>query len=297
MSDGRGILPEWRYWPAVPLATLFIVAMIGPLLSRPPQQEQSITGTYQHPEEKSEKIDPNERLADYTIWLTVFSGALAVLGGLELYWIVRQESWMRKSVEAAREQSNAATESNSFTRAAFAAENRPWITIENIEINGPFEIDETTKRPRLNIALTFRNIGRAPTAIFLWGVMRLVLSGGLDTGAALQTVLLEAGKFPTTGPTLLPNDQIRRHNLFVLMDQSDFARVSINNRLTVTVVGCIQYRPAMGRGTLYQTGFRFNVAYTGDSFSTLRQDKMPIMPEHLSIGTFAESGAWNQYAS
>ena len=41
MSEGRGLLPKWRYWPGVVIALLVVVAMIGPFVARTNPNDQT----------------------------------------------------------------------------------------------------------------------------------------------------------------------------------------------------------------------------------------------------------------
>ncbi len=81
MSEGR--LPKWRYWPGVPFAALVLIAIIG-LVEQPQgsQQEQASKA----PDSYVDSRTPDERIADYTLWLERLTGLLAI-STIGLWWV------------------------------------------------------------------------------------------------------------------------------------------------------------------------------------------------------------------
>jgi hypothetical protein len=204
-------LPEWRWWPAIPLAALFFLALLGAWLPIPPPQKNAIAASQKIPEGKTKQIDPNERLANYTLWLTIFSGALAVLGGLELYWIVRQETWMKKSVAAAQ---NAVKE----TRRIGEAQVRAYVKIKQVTIDF-IDMGEKIGADAAHVHIIASNAGQSPARNFAWNPVIQYMGGkrkALDGGRtrSLEDVL---------GASISTGDPIAESVIVPAMSPSGYA--------------------------------------------------------------------------
>jgi len=102
-------------------------------------------------------------LVFYTLWLDVFTGALAVstLG----LWVVtfigigKQGRETRRSMRIAKDAANAAVESNKISRELFVAEQRPWVNVQ-VEARGDLLVYSTGAH--VDITIKMSNIGRSP---------------------------------------------------------------------------------------------------------------------------------------
>lgn len=135
--------------------------------------EQISQRTEHHAAEKnaqSKKEETDEALANYTLWLMVFTGILAVatvgLGGATLGLYFTGEKQIRFNAEAAAAQSSAMEASiQAATRSAEVAErtmvlnDRPWVKL-TVDIAGPFSFLED--ECRIDIKIVLENIGRSP---------------------------------------------------------------------------------------------------------------------------------------
>jgi hypothetical protein len=97
--------------------------------------------------------------------LMIFNGVLAFVAILELVYIVRQEGWMRESVNAAKDAAGAAK----LSADVAVAGQRPWISI-SAEITGPLTFGE--RSVELQIKVRVKNVGKSPA-------MRVTGSTGL----------------------------------------------------------------------------------------------------------------------
>ncbi|WP_220092285.1 hypothetical protein, partial [Aerococcus loyolae] len=68
---------------------------------------------------------PDERIADYTLWLERLTGVLAVVAVVQVYFLIRSDKTARISADAAKVVAD----------AALAALDRPWLVIEDVKCN------------------------------------------------------------------------------------------------------------------------------------------------------------------
>jgi len=138
------MLPEWRYWPAVPFAALIFVAIAGVSIPKsPPQQTSAEHGSYTV---ANDEPTPDERLADYTLWLERFTALLAVVSALQVVLLIRSDRKMAdtaaltaRQVDLAEKQflmegkqADLAERQHGLQRIQFFATHRPRLRIRNI---------------------------------------------------------------------------------------------------------------------------------------------------------------------
>lgn len=114
----KAILPEWRYWPAIPLAVLILLAMIGFSFSKHPPQHTHPNQSSSASQNDIDPRTPEQRLADYTLWLERFTGLLAVVSAVQIGFLLRADMLTRRSINLARQE--------------FVASNRPELDIRFI---------------------------------------------------------------------------------------------------------------------------------------------------------------------
>jgi hypothetical protein len=95
----KPLLPEWRYWPALALAGLILVGMFGFASSPPPQKIGGDT-----PKTEKSQDDPNQRLANYTFWLTILTGGIVLTGFLQILVLLKADNTARMGIKIAARQ-------------------------------------------------------------------------------------------------------------------------------------------------------------------------------------------------
>jgi hypothetical protein len=115
--------------------------------------------THQAPKHASDEtktnIDPRppeERIADYTLWLERFTGLLALVSTVQIFFLIRADRTARISADAAKAAAD----------AALLALDRPWLHIESLRniLTNP---TPQTERPIAGFKIT--NHGKAPASI------------------------------------------------------------------------------------------------------------------------------------
>jgi hypothetical protein len=137
----KPLLPEWRYWPAAALASLFLVALVA-LSLPPPLPPDDAKAPNQAPQRSQTYVDPRtaeERIADYTLWLERFTGLLVFVTGFQIAFLIRADSATRKSIDLAR--------------AEFLSTHRPRIILREAIIGSVLEGEPIT------VIITVANVG------------------------------------------------------------------------------------------------------------------------------------------
>ena len=136
-------LINWQFLIALFLFLGFwFFALTGLLLSpiefsHPPSASSGTS----HSNNKSESIDPNERLANYTFWLMLFTGALVGFGGLQIRLLFKSDKTARLNVAIARKQmrltgyqADILTKQKEIARIEFIATHRPRLRVRNVVV-------------------------------------------------------------------------------------------------------------------------------------------------------------------
>jgi hypothetical protein len=74
-----------------------------------------------------EKTD--ERIADYTEWLAILTGALAAVSLLQIFFLIRAENLTRHSVDATNALAGAATKQANIAEATLISRERPYLFV------------------------------------------------------------------------------------------------------------------------------------------------------------------------
>ena len=108
--------------------------------------------------------DPNDRIADYTLGLEWFTGALAVFSAIEIFVLIRTEDAMRRSLEIARRQmlltrlqADIIDKQHAVGRQDYFATHRPQLVVREVGIF------RTT--PIAVVQLIIANVGASPARI------------------------------------------------------------------------------------------------------------------------------------
>jgi hypothetical protein len=147
----KPLLSEWRYWPAFPLAALFLVAGIGTASPIPTVPERPIAQSSAKPADKRQNADSDERLADYTLWLTIFTAALAGVGFLQIRLLSNAEKTAREGLRIADrqtallgEQADILVMQKEIQRLQFFAEHRPRLVLKDVFFSSPDDFGDLT---------------------------------------------------------------------------------------------------------------------------------------------------------
>ncbi|MGO4682984.1 hypothetical protein [Hyphomicrobium sp. 2TAF46] len=92
-------------------------------------------------------------------WLSVFTGLLVLIGGIQLYLLKVTVSDTGKAADAAKDSALAAIESNKLTRAALIAEHRPRFKVTMTPLRETIEYDKAGDL-KLRIRVVAKNIGK-----------------------------------------------------------------------------------------------------------------------------------------
>lgn len=150
-------------------------------------------------------------------WLLLFNGLIVVVVSFQVFWMIRQTKWMRKSGEAATESANVATETLSTIKDTTIRQLRAYIFVDKIFIGNiahpvlPLGVkDEKTPaaitRP-LEGPLTyleFKNSGQTPAYdVISWGdicIREFPLTSTLPT-IEFKSQLIARASIPPGGGT------------------------------------------------------------------------------------------------
>jgi hypothetical protein len=138
-----GVLASTALW------AVFLV--IEPNTTAPNNRPEPINGHQAENVLEADKAD--ERVARYTLWLTIFTGVLAVSTiGL---WVV---TW--RGARVAKDSADAAKGANVLARENFVSSERPWLWLVDIADGGSVSIkgDEV----RVTTQFVVKNLGKSP---------------------------------------------------------------------------------------------------------------------------------------
>jgi hypothetical protein len=94
----------------------------------------------------------NDEIARYTLWLAIFTAALVIVSGFQLWFLRRADETARISADAAKVSAE----------AAVASLDRPWLFLDTPVVNSRTWIEG---RSRLDAAIYLQNYGKAPAFV------------------------------------------------------------------------------------------------------------------------------------
>lgn len=218
-------------------------------------------------ETSSEVVAPpessDERLANYTQALSMWTALLAIVAALELFYIIRQERWLKQSVDAANSSAQAAKQS---ADAAVTAQ-RAWL---RVEVEPSFDWNITPLGLTVVVNITARNIGKSP-ATRVWPHITIVAPQRDESPLAYNSRISKAkalnaaiAKQTISGRTVFPGEEFSiGWNLTFQRNEFDQAvRVDESGRKTINtyITGTVAYHFAGGEG---QTPFIFKADESG----------------------------------
>jgi len=165
---------------ALPLP-IFVTVLIGAAVIRipvPPQDYQNCLQAAQQSGNKETGCRRYETIwqrglsdpvAYYTLWLTLFTGALAIVSGFQLWFLRRADETARVSADAAKLAADAA---NKSANAALAVE-MPLVFLDQIDLvtpqpplgPDPRQTVQGIPPALTTIKMVFKNYGRTPARV------------------------------------------------------------------------------------------------------------------------------------
>lgn len=244
----------WFRWAA---ASAFVVAMASlSFFGRPHFQEQAYGEPEQSPEQIESAVSPDERMADYTLALVVWTAVLAAFAGFELVYIRRQDALTRRSLDVSKQSADAAI-----------AGQRPWLEVKNVGIFRSFEI--TNQGITQSTSITLFNHGNTPaTNIHVFAVLAATpIRNGLDFEVALREAHQLSNNWRAIrnrlGTTIFPKAEGRGDgaNTLQLSAEAIAAAAALTDadsggRVIFLLSGCVDYSFGGGEG---QTTFNYRI--------------------------------------
>jgi hypothetical protein len=202
-----------------------------------------------------------ERFALFQTIIAAVATIIAGIGTIFLIWTLRES---RRAADAAVAAATAASEANKLNRAAFAADQRPWLSVTVEPEDRPIR----WKKDGLGVYLVFylTNVGKAPAtnADIVTHILPKLINEDL---AITQLLLSEEVKMKTNlfGETVFPGVKLEcrrgipvpRHritNAFTIKDKNGQPL----DLIMPCIVGCVDYESALD-GRRYQTGFIWTI--------------------------------------
>jgi hypothetical protein len=244
MLTWRWIAPLWT------VAALAGVAwgVVGLYSSKQPPQQTYQEASSERTTEKSDQVsqaqEADDRIAAYTLWLAIFTGALVVVSAIQIGFLVRAEGATRHSLDLAREE--------------FVSTHRPKLIVRQ------FQLDPISANSFIRIWHSIINVGDTEATLTF-----------TTSQAALWNPHESFWEAPGIDPVIrpiLPNPITIRSGQRVSATAESAIEVTDNQfrailarNLIVCAVGEITYRD--GLGTDRRVGFRRNYDVGADMFT------------------------------
>lgn len=229
--------------------------------------------TEQHQEYASQKTPENEakdvsvdrEIADYTLWLTIFTGFLAI-STIGLWFTTRsaaesQANDMKESVAAAKRSADLASESNELNRKIFIAGQRPWLLID-VQIGGPLHYNVNGANFTFDITIT--NNGRLPATNVDINLEVSAPAIGIESQDLVRpkrnAMITRAAhrKKESFGHTVFPGKPVKQ-TVSTSVSNAEIARITqMAQFIMPTVIGAVSYFFA-GDDAAHQTSFVYDI--------------------------------------
>lgn len=114
--------------------------------SEQPINHPTVNSSAHTPAQSSSESESSSKIATYTLWLTIFTGVLALVGIVQFFFLIRADKTARTSADAAKISADNAKATTELARKEFLSTNRPrirvkhlWIT-QGISNKGPLSV-------------------------------------------------------------------------------------------------------------------------------------------------------------
>ena len=173
--------PWHVFIPSLMICAIFAGAFIAWQSTMPPQCETAVCAAYNNPISETAQIpaairaSPEDRIADYTFWLTICTGGLVVIGAFQVWLLLGAEKTTRRAADAATESARIAASALTFTQ-------RAWMSVKEHMCIPIREVDGHILGWRLSVK--WENVGNTPAKRVTAGVvvMEVPLDGKTKLG-------------------------------------------------------------------------------------------------------------------
>ncbi len=208
-------------------------------------------------------MSSEQAIASYTFWLMIFTGALAIVAIIQIYFLNNSDKTAIKMAQAAKDSADIANR-------ALIASQRAWIRIDQIGFGGGgLAIDN--QGASVSVSFKITNTGNSPAINVTPHAWLVVLRNGGPF--PLQERQRRCGEIRNQsfnpGFTLFPGESFPGNmgfgswSLGTNANRAEIeegARASVNsNQVLLFVVGCIDYTFPTDATIHHQTGFIFEV--------------------------------------
>jgi hypothetical protein len=217
------------------------------------------------------KKSPEEAIARYTrcnwlgVFTTVFTGVLAIVAIIQIWFLMRADWTARDAANAAKVSATAAEEAAKIARKTLIAGQRAWVRIDEIGLGGgalaldqngasvaiSFKITNTGNSPALNITPNARLVIAAPD-VFPWREQQKLCDEARARQFGLGFALFPTEQFPANigfGTWSLGVNATREEVERGLQISRD------KKHIMLVVVGCIDYTFPTDPAVHHQTWF------------------------------------------
>jgi hypothetical protein len=232
---------------ALALAALFVLGVYGVWLSPlpPPNQHTIEKNSYSAKNSSAYVAAPElaeDRIADYTWWLSAFTLALVVISVSQIFFLTRADKTARTAAEAAKKSAEVA-------ERALIAGQRPFVSVTAPIIDGGLTWEE--KGARTTILFSIKNVGKSPAFDISVQVDQFVM--GRDKpdvntelrkfcAAVRRQRLLPLAK----GDVLFPNETLpQRHGLLFIRAEIETNAKCNGAFFAPIVLICVDYRSSV----------------------------------------------------
>ena len=249
----KRLFAVWQHFlfrSIVLLALLIIAIVFG---TNNPQGDTKAAGN-SHSQEERKK--PDERVADYTWWLNVFTAILGGVAAMQVYFLKRTDETARVTAEAALQSANSAKE-------ALILGQRAWVTVEAELGENGCQIDALGVT--IAVKLKFNNVGNA-IALKITPNARVFPSGKhgpsiVDWQNFIDTTKRQGShySFYLVPVDTMPNERDQKGITIAVSAhkfRDDWIDEAIDNGVNEFLIGgCVVYTFPSDNSKAYHTGF------------------------------------------
>ncbi len=206
-------------------------------------------------------------IALYTFWLAVFTSVLAIVSGIQIFFLINADKTARLSADAAKKSADAAIKSADvairsaeISEKSLMAANRPWITVD-IAAGGP--ITYNVNGVNFTILYILKNTGNSPATRVNVDPKVFAPAVGIDSvlnppGELKKLITETKGSENPFGYALFPEQTVRQL-VTVTIPTDELKRVTQKiNFICPMIIGTVSYRSNFDN-LVHQTTFMFDV--------------------------------------
>ncbi|HEY3917911.1 MAG TPA: hypothetical protein VGL83_08955 [Stellaceae bacterium] len=245
------------------------------------------------PEVPAAANDPNYAIAQYNLWLTIFTGALALLGLIQIAFLISTDITATKSATAAVVSADAAKTASEVAKRALVASQRAWVRIDKIELGGG-GLSMDANGASVSISFRFTNVGNSPAIKIRPYAWMVAVAPGVAPSVVQDQKCTDLRHQPFGGMTftLFPNESFPSSmgiggwslGINIPLAQLQTAVLPPNNLLLLTAVGCIDYTFPTDPDAHHQTGFIVEIRQNNGLPIAFQDGLIPIA--QLSVTDF-----------